>query len=617
MIVGNSENIDDGLSNQNTSIHKSCQRYETGETESEKVCERWCNENIYGSMKENTKKIACYAKMWWCCCLWDRCWFTYKAIIMARKKNKLIDQASKRFSEDDVLVSKNKAKQILDIMYDMELDARDLWYVIYRIQEYICNDMLAEIIESMKKENLIDLIQQIAVEAINCEVAPNHDEVWSYNDQADIARFFHEFAEQKTFSAGDMVEVQIMRIWKRNHPSYWEIEVTADTLAEVKYNFDTNKRWIDLAVDENHEDNHKALWWFRELSIVDDGLFAKIELTKMGADLLTQGAYKYFSPEIIMKKVDEETWEVVTNLLVGGAFTNRPFFKLMDAIMANESGVSNQQQRNDGNYIYLYKDTKTMNKFMEVIAKLANKDQLTKAEFSEAEQAFNNMTDAEKTSKVVAMFGRLSEKFNEEVAEEAQEEVAAESSDETVADEAAETEEWSDEAAETDEAEEAQEEASDEAAETIAASEKSVVVKASEYETLKAMSKEHAKLVQEAKVVKMTESVDKLCFSETNNKGKILPKNKKAIVDFAASLSEQAAKKFFEILESFDVIDPAKFNEQGSGKSEKFSSKEEALTAKTAEYVKSGMKYSEAFRKASKDLNIESFDTDEKSDTVQ
>lgn len=45
---------------------------------------------------------------------------------MARKKNKLIDQAAKRFSEDDVLVSKNKAKQILDIMYDMELDARDL-----------------------------------------------------------------------------------------------------------------------------------------------------------------------------------------------------------------------------------------------------------------------------------------------------------------------------------------------------------------------------------------------------------------------------------------------------------------------------------------------------------
>lgn len=62
------------------------------------------------------------------------------------------------------------------------------------------------------------------------------------------------------------------------------------------------------------------------------------------------------------------------------------------------------------------------------------------------------------------------------------------------------------------------------------------------------MSKEHAKLVQEAKVVKMTESIDKLCFSETNTKGKIMPKNKKAVIDFAASLSEQAANKFFEIL---------------------------------------------------------------------
>lgn len=113
--------------------------------------------------------------------------------------------------------------------------------------------------------------------------------------------------------------------------------------------------------------------------------------------------------------------------MVGGAFTNRPFFKLMDAIMANESEVSNQQQKKGGsNYIYLYKDTKTMNKFMEMIAKLSKKDQLTQAEFSEAQAAFDAMTDAEKSAKVVAMFGRLSEKFSEETEEAASEEVVAE-----------------------------------------------------------------------------------------------------------------------------------------------------------------------------------------------
>lgn len=112
--------------------------------------------------------------------------------------------------------------------------------------------------------------------------------------------------------------------------------------------------------------------------------------------------------------------------MVGGAFTNRPFFKLMDAIMANESEVSNQQQKKGGsNYIYLYKDTKTMNKFMDVVAKLANKDALTKAEFSEAQSAFDAMTDAEKSAKVVAMFGRLSEKFSEEAEEVVAEEEAA------------------------------------------------------------------------------------------------------------------------------------------------------------------------------------------------
>jgi hypothetical protein len=44
-----------------------------------------------------------------------------------------------------------------------------------------------------------------------------------------------------------------------------------------------------LAVDENHEQNHKALWWFQELyQKGKTSLFAKIELTKKGAELLTE-----------------------------------------------------------------------------------------------------------------------------------------------------------------------------------------------------------------------------------------------------------------------------------------------------------------------------------------
>jgi hypothetical protein len=202
---------------------------------------------------------------------------------MAKKKTISIPkEVQAQFFSDDVLVSKDKAKEILDIIYDMGLDARDLSYVISRIREYIVHNMLADIIQEMDQDKIKDLITQISVEILNPEVAINDSCVdqEAYTANADVAWFFSAFQEHKTYSAGDMVEVQIMRIGKRNHPSYGEIEVTADTLVDVKKNFEENKRGIELAVDENHEDNHKALGWYKELFIVADGLYAKIELTK-------------------------------------------------------------------------------------------------------------------------------------------------------------------------------------------------------------------------------------------------------------------------------------------------------------------------------------------------
>ena len=201
---------------------------------------------------------------------------------MAKKKTLQIpDDVKAQFFSDDVLVSKDKAKEILDLIYDMGLDARDLSYVISRIREYIVHNMLADIIQEMDQDKIKDLITQISVEILNPETACNQcPDQEAYTANADVAWFFSAFAEQKEFAAGDVVEVQIMRVGKRNHPSYGEIEVTSDTLAEVKKNFEENKRGIDLAVDENHEDDHKALAWYKELFIIGDGLYAKLELTK-------------------------------------------------------------------------------------------------------------------------------------------------------------------------------------------------------------------------------------------------------------------------------------------------------------------------------------------------
>jgi hypothetical protein len=46
-------------------------------------------------------------------------------------------------------------------------------------------------------------------------------------------------------------------------------------------------------------------------------LFAKIELTPIGAEYMNKGYYKYFSPEIIFEGTNPETGGKISNLLIG------------------------------------------------------------------------------------------------------------------------------------------------------------------------------------------------------------------------------------------------------------------------------------------------------------
>ncbi len=158
-----------------------------------------------------------------------------------------------------------------------------------------------------------------------------------------------------------MVDIQIMRAGEWDHTEYGKVTVDSTVLNEVVKNFKANVRGVDLAVDENHEPDHKALGRVRDVyKKGKDQLYATIELTRQGAEILTQGLYKYFSPEIYFTKIDEETGKIVKNLLVGGAFTNRPFFKNMEPMMASESVVSNHPQNKDNEtpskYLFIFKD---------------------------------------------------------------------------------------------------------------------------------------------------------------------------------------------------------------------------------------------------------------------
>lgn len=397
----------------------------------------------------------------------------------------------------------------------------------------LTNDQIAQVIDEMDVETVAESYNE------------NWLKVWMFEE------VLWAFGEQKEFKAWDKVDIQIMRTWKRNHSLYWEIKVDETVLTEVVKNFEEDKRWIKLAVDENHEPNHKALARYDKLYLKGkNALFATLELTKKGAELLNEWAYKYFSPEIYFAKRDEETWEIQKNLLIGGAFTNRPFFKAMQPLLASEDGLSDVSNRHQTNgwddvtsWIYIFNNSTHMNKFIQLMAKFSELASITKEQKEELSNAFNSLPEEYQTAEFKEQFDTVCAKFSEDGddSEEGQQSWTDEGQDGEGEWEG----EWSDSEAWEWEGE-------GEWADTIEAikanEDWSVVLSATQFSEFKAMQKELAQKVLEARKADIESKVKSMVFSEANKNSLVLPKQKNEIVSFAVSLSEQQCERFLKIV---------------------------------------------------------------------
>lgn len=133
-------------------------------------------------------------------------------------------------------------------------------------------------------------------------------------------------------------EVQVLRVGKFSHPTYGDFEITNKILAEMKKNFDSKIRGVDIAIDYFHKSDQEAAAWFTELTLKEDGseLWAKVDWTQKARVMLSDRQVRYFSPDFAFKWQDPETKTIYKNVLFGGGLTNRPFVKEMAAIVAAE-----------------------------------------------------------------------------------------------------------------------------------------------------------------------------------------------------------------------------------------------------------------------------------------
>lgn len=453
---------------------------------------------------------------------------------------------------DQTNIDQGLAKKILDSLYAKGMDAKAFDRVLWRLRSMLEKTMLVDLINKSSQKQIDDLITEMQIEDQSYGPAEcsENTKAWIFNA--------YEFKD-KSYKCGDNVEIQIMRTGKWKHPQYGEFEITESTLDDVVKNFNSNVRKVDLAVDENHDPNHVALGWFRKLAIQGkDALFATIELTKKGADLLSQGAYKYFSPEIIFNKTDEETGKNLKNLLIGGAFTNRPFFKAMQGLMASEDATDNQRNTEGGSQLsesnILFSPTQGMFKLYRMMGDLAEKEKITASEMSEFNALFSQISEVDKTEEVQKAFNEIKAKFDESQAADSGTAAGDEGGDKGTRDggqgEGA-SGESADTAADTGTQQDTTQADNAGAADnggTVKATEDEVTVKASEVKTWKENTAELAKLIAAARRADTQKRVEGMAFSEANKTVAILPKYQKDIVDFAVSLSEKSAEKFLQIL---------------------------------------------------------------------
>lgn len=355
---------------------------------------------------------------------------------------------------------------------------------------------------------------------------------------------------------GKTSRVQILRVGAWDHPSYGHFNVEDNDLATFKENFDKQIRRQDIAVDFEHfsDDPGGAAGWVKDLEIKNHALYALIEWTKRGMAALKDKLFRYFSPEFDFEYSDPETGMEYKDVLIGGALTNRPFIKDMEPVVLSENiklKTKWEEVKSDKKNIQaLPKDIRDNAK---EVLNLNEGVKMDKEELLKKQQENpDSLSDEEK-------------KFLEENKEEPKKEEPKE------------------EPMEEEKKEEEQPKESAELSEKVAKL-------TEENKKLREMAEKGVAADKELKKMKMSEKIDGLA-----KEGKILPKQKDKMIEFALGLSEEQSKKFDEIMsESEKVIS---FSEKGFGgesgsmnASETFNKKAKELSEKDKISLSAAMK---------------------------
>ena len=343
------------------------------------------------------------------------------------------------------------------------------------------------------------------------------------------------FNEDLSDSELGNIEFEILSAGKKIYRG-GELIITENDLGEMEKHFTDNVVGTELAVDVNHDDDHRAVFWFKTVRKVGDKLMATFkDFSDEGRKFLLQKQYRYFSVEFengFQKLIDGVT-QTFNNVLRGVALTNRPVDKNLAPTFMSEQL----------NSLFNHKNMDTTLKALSV--HLLAKDKLTLGEKTLWKDSVLALEEEEqKAEEVVETTTEIEAKPDAEVVDE---EAAKKAEEEKVQAEK-----------EKKEAEEAAAKSEEEKAE-LSEKNKTTETKLAELQS------ELSKVKTERRKEKLSEKcINEIQLSETIDTG-LNKEDTPKFSDFLATLSDIQAETVLNFVKKVKHVDFTEHGDAGAG----------------------------------------------------
>lgn len=353
-------------------------------------------------------------------------------------------------------------------------------------------------------------------------------------------------------------EIQVLPKGEWLTVPYGPMSIDENVFDQMVANFDSNVR-KRVPIDVDHDGGKAAGWIKKLINKGGEGLWAMVKWTSYGEELLSDQQYALFSPEWSFDYLDPEKSTHHGAVLIAGSLTNRPLFKELKPLVANDGSKGHNSSKLTSNSTIVLLLGSEEQKNMTIAEILAKKPadrtedevkMLTEATDLSDEQKTQLETEKTEADAAAAQAQADADKAKADAEAAAQAEKEKAEKDAELADAEAKT---ASEKGDKDAVIVAlqkkgmtADDASKEADVMIAKAKETVTITASEMARFQALEKESVKLAAEKSVEKY--------FVANDGKVQLLPAVKGELVELVLSCDETQKASLIKVLETLPSV---------------------------------------------------------------